>query len=45
LVAADQPRGISHVTLWAYLLIAFAVLPVIHPLAVVALSRRGAEGR
>ena len=36
------PRGIGHVALWAYLLIAFVVLPVFVPLAVIALepSRR-----
>ncbi len=32
------PRGIGHVALWAYLLIAFVVLPVVIPLAVVALE-------
>ncbi len=32
------PRGIGHVALWAYLLIAFAVLPVFIPLAVIALE-------
>jgi hypothetical protein len=32
------PRGISHVALWAYLLIAFVVLPVLVPLAVIALE-------
>ena len=30
------PRGIGHVALWAYLLIAFVVLPVFVPLAVIA---------
>ncbi len=30
------PRGIGHVALWAYLLIAFVVLPVSVPLAVIA---------
>jgi hypothetical protein len=32
------PRGIGHLALWAYLLIAFVVLPVFVPLAVVALE-------
>ena len=32
------PRGIGHVALWAYLLIAFAVLPVFVPLAVIAVE-------
>jgi hypothetical protein len=32
------PRGIGHVALWAYLLIAFVVLPVFIPLAVIALE-------
>jgi hypothetical protein len=32
------PRGIGQVALWAYLLIAFAVLPVFVPLAVIALE-------
>ena len=32
------PRGIGHVALWAYLLIAFVVLPVFVPLSVVALE-------
>jgi hypothetical protein len=32
------PKGIGHVALWAYLLIAFAVLPVAVPLAVIALE-------
>jgi len=32
------PRGIGHVALWAYLLIAFAVLPVFVPLAVIAIE-------
>jgi uncharacterized protein DUF6629 len=32
------PRGIGHVALWAYLLIAFVVLPVLVPLAVIALE-------
>jgi hypothetical protein len=32
------PRGIGHVALWAYLLIAFVVLPVCIPLAVIALE-------
>jgi hypothetical protein len=32
------PRGIGHAALWAYLLIAFAVLPVVVPLAVIALE-------
>jgi hypothetical protein len=32
------PRGIGHVALWAYLLIAFVVLPVYIPLAVIALE-------
>ena len=31
-------RGIGHVALWAYLLIAFVVLPVFVPLAVIALE-------
>jgi hypothetical protein len=36
------PRGIGHVALWAYLLIAFVVLPLFVPMAVIALepSRR-----
>src|ERR1700677_2194326 len=32
------PSGIGHVALWAYLLIAFVVLPVFIPLAVIALE-------
>jgi hypothetical protein len=32
------PRAIGHVALWAYLLIAFVVLPVFIPLAVIALE-------
>ena len=32
------PRGIGHVALWAYLLIAFVALPVFVPLAVIALE-------
>jgi hypothetical protein len=32
------PRGIGHAALWAYLLIAFVVLPVLIPLAVIALE-------
>jgi len=32
------PRGIGHLALWAYLLIAFVVLPVFIPLAVIALE-------
>src|SRR6202166_1628426 len=32
------PRGIGHIALWAYLLIAFVVLPVFIPLAVIALE-------
>ena len=32
------PRGIGHVALWAYLLIAFVVLPVFVPMAVIALE-------
>jgi hypothetical protein len=32
------PRGIGHVALWAYLLIAFVVLPVFVPLAVIVLE-------
>jgi hypothetical protein len=32
------PRGIGHVALWAYLLIAFVMLPVFVPLAVIALE-------
>ena len=32
------PRGIGHTALWAYLLIAFVVLPVFVPLAVIALE-------
>jgi hypothetical protein len=32
------PRGIGHVALWAYLLIAFVALPVFIPLAVIALE-------
>jgi hypothetical protein len=50
------PRGIGHVALWAYLLIAFVVLPVFIPLAVIAVeptkgaqaddgALRGARGR
>ena len=35
------PRGIGHVALWAYLLIAFVVLPVFIPLAVIALEPTG----
>jgi hypothetical protein len=35
------PRGIGHVALWAYLLIAFVVLPVLVPLAVIALEPPG----
>jgi len=35
------PRGIGHVALWAYLLIAFVVLPVFIPLAVFALEPAG----
>jgi hypothetical protein len=35
------PRGIGHVALWAYLLIAFVVLPVFVPLAVIALEPTG----
>lgn len=31
-----MPRGIGHVALWAYLLIAFVMLPVFVPLAVIA---------
>ena len=30
------PRGVGHIALWAYLLIAFVVLPVFIPLAVIA---------
>jgi Family of unknown function (DUF6629) len=37
----DVPRGIGHVALWAYLLIAFVVLPVLVPLAVIALEPAG----
>lgn len=33
------PRGIGQVALWAYLLIAFVVLPVFVPLAVIALEQ------
>lgn len=33
-----MPRGIGHVALWAYLLIALVVLPVLVPLAVIALE-------
>jgi hypothetical protein len=32
------PRGIGHVALWAYLLIAFVMLPVFVPLAVIAVE-------
>ena len=32
------PRGVGHVALWAYLLIAFVVLPVLVPLAVIVLE-------
>ena len=32
------PRGIGHVALWAYLLIAFVVLPIFVPLAVIAVE-------
>jgi len=32
------PRGVGHVALWAYLLIAFVLLPVFIPLAVIALE-------
>ena len=32
------PRGVGHVALWAYLLIAFVVLPVFVPLAVIAVE-------
>ena len=32
------PRGVGHVALWAYLLIAFVVLPVFVPAAVIALE-------
>ena len=32
------PRGIGHVALWAYLLIAFVVRPVLVPVAVIALE-------
>jgi hypothetical protein len=32
------PRGAGHVALWAYLLIALVVLPVLVPLAVIALE-------
>jgi hypothetical protein len=32
------PRGIGHVALWAYLLIAFVALPVLIPLVVIALE-------
>jgi hypothetical protein len=32
------PQGIGHVALWAYLLIAFVVLPVLVPLAVIVLE-------
>ena len=32
------PRGIGHVALWAYLLIAFVMLPVFIPLAVIAVE-------
>ena len=33
-----MPRGIGHVALWAYLLIAFVVLPVFIPLAVITVE-------
>jgi hypothetical protein len=32
------PRGLGHLALWAYLLIAFVVLPVFIPMAVIALE-------
>src|SRR5271163_3846892 len=32
------PRDVGHVALWAYLLIAFVVLPIFVPLAVIALE-------
>jgi hypothetical protein len=32
------PRGVGHLALWAYLLIALVVLPVFVPLAVIALE-------
>ena len=32
------PRGIGQISLWAYLLIAFVVLPVFIPLAIIALE-------
>jgi hypothetical protein len=35
------PRGIGHLALWAYLVIAFVVLPVFVPLAVIALEPTG----
>ena len=35
------PRAAGHVALWAYLLIAFVALPVLVPLAVVALEPTG----
>jgi len=35
------PRGIGHVALWAYLLIALVALPVFVPLAVIALEPTG----
>ena len=38
-------RGIGHVALWAYLLIAFVALPVFVPLAVIAAEPRGGESR
>ena len=34
----NVPRGIGHLALWAYLLIAFVALPVFIPLAVIALE-------
>jgi hypothetical protein len=39
------PRGIGHVALWAYLLIAFVVLPVFIPLAVIAATLFAAMAR
>src|ERR1700739_714515 len=37
-LTGSGPRGIGHVALWASLLTAFVVLPVLVPLAVIALE-------
>jgi hypothetical protein len=39
------PRGIGHVALWAYLLIAFVVLPYSSPWPSSRRSRPGSESR